>query len=229
MIAGEDGDTQTYPGEELDLERDGGSLPWLESVEDDDGHEQGFDTTRLIGIGLLMVAALGLIVGGIWWFTNRAAGGPEPDGSLIAAPAEPYRVRPENEGGKTFAGTGDTSFAVGEGQTREGRLAPAPAAPEPAAQAEDDAPSQPAPARSGALPAGTAVQVGAYSSRADAETGWSTLIRQTEVLSGVDYRIIEGRADIGTVFRLQAAAGDAANARRMCQALQGDGLPCTVK
>ena len=180
------------------------------------------------GIGLLMIAALGLIVGGIWWFTNRATGGgPEADGSLIAAPAQPYRVRPEDEGGKTFAGTGDTSFAVGEGQTREGRLATAP--PEPEADATDEAPSEPAPARSGALPAGTAVQVGAYSSRADAETGWSTLIRQTEVLSGVDYRIVEGRADIGTVFRLQAAAGDAANARRMCQALKGDGLPCTVK
>ncbi len=176
-----------------------------------------------------MFATLGLIVGAIWWFTNRATGGPEPDGSLIAAPAEPYRVRPENEGGKTFAGTGDTSFAVGEGQTREGRLAPTPEATEPAAEPDEEAPSQPAPARSTALPTGTAVQVGAYSSRADAETGWSTLIRQTEVLSGVDYRIFEGRADIGTVFRLQAAAGDAANARRMCQALQGDGLPCTVK
>ena len=230
MTAGEDGHTQTYPGEELDLGQDGESLPWLESVDDEDGHEQGFDTARLIGIGLLMVASLGLIVGGIWWFTNRAAGGgPEPDGSLIAAPADPYRVRPEIEGGKTFAGTGDTSFAVGEGQTREGRLATAPATPEPAVEADDEAPSPPAPARSGALPAGTAVQVGAYSSRSDAETGWSTLIRQTEVLSGVDYRIVEGRADIGTVFRLQAAAGDAANARRMCQALQNDGLPCTIK
>jgi len=228
VTAGEDGHTQGDPGEELDLGRDGESLPWLESVDDEDGHEQGFDTARLIGIGLLMIAALGLIVGGIWWFTNRATGGgPEADGSLIAAPAEPYRVRPEDEGGKTFAGTGDTSFAVGEGQTREGRLATAP--PEPETDATDEAPSEPAPARSAALPAGTAVQVGAYSSRADAETGWSTLIRQTEVLSGVDYRIVEGRADIGTVFRLQAAAGDAANARRMCQALKGDGLPCTVK
>lgn len=230
MTAGEDGHTQTYPGEELDLGTDGESLPWLESVDDEDGHEQGFDTTRLIGIGLLMVAALGLIVGGIWWFTNRpAGGGPEPDGSLIEAPAEPYRVRPEIEGGKTFAGTGDTSFAVGEGQTREGRLATQPEAPEPAPAAGGEAASEPPQPRSAALPAGTAVQVGAYSNRADAEAGWSTLTRQTEALSGVSYRIVEGRADIGTVFRLQAAAGDAASARRLCQALQRDGLPCTVK
>jgi hypothetical protein len=234
VTAGENGHTQSDPGEEFDLGREGESLPWLESVDDEDEHEHGFDTTRLIGIGLLMIVALGLIVGGIWWFTNRAVGGPEPDGSLIAAPAEPYRVRPEDEGGKTFAGTGDTSFAVGEGQTREGRLATLPATPEPEPQPSEAAPSaeaanEPAPPRSGALPTGTAVQVGAYSNRADAEAGWRTLTRQTEVLSGVDFRIVEGRADIGTVFRLQAAAGDAASARRMCQALKNDGLPCTVK
>lgn len=229
MTAGENGHTRGEPDEEFDLGSEGESLPWLESVDDEDEHDHGFDTTRLIGVGLLMIVALGLIVGGIWWFTNRAMGGPEPDGSLIAAPTEPYRLRPEDEGGKTFAGTGDTSFAVGEGQTREGRLATTPAPPEPEPSANEDAPSEPALPRSTALPVGTAVQVGAYSNRADAEAGWSTLIRQTEVLSGVDYRIVEGRADIGTVFRLQAAAGDAASARRMCQALKGDGLPCTVK
>ena len=63
------------------------SLPWLES--DDEQTQTGFDTTKLIGIALLMIVALGVIVGAIWWFTNStAAGGPEPDGSLVEAPDE---------------------------------------------------------------------------------------------------------------------------------------------
>ncbi len=116
MMQGAEG---TNDSRTLDFGDGDESLPWLESGEEET--QTGFDTTRLIGIALLMVVALGVIVGAIWWFTNStAAGGPEPDGSLVEAPDEPYRSRPEDAGGKTFAGTGDTSFAVGEGQTREG-------------------------------------------------------------------------------------------------------------
>lgn len=215
----------------LDFGAEEESLPWLESGEDET--QTGYDTTRLIGIGLLMVVALGVIVGAIWWFSNsNVGGGPEPDGSLVEAPDEPYRTRPEDAGGKTFAGTGDTSFAVGEGQTREGRLGSGPppvATPTPTETASEPEPAETPAPNSGALPRGTAVQVGAYSNRADAEEGWRTLQRQTDALSGVGYRIVEGRADIGTVFRLQAAGGDNAGARRLCNALQSDGLPCQVK
>ena len=71
-------------------------------------------------LGLL---ALGLIVGAIWWATRQ--GGDEAlvaDGSTIAAPGQPYRERPKDPGGKTFEGTGDTSFAVSEGQNRSARI-----------------------------------------------------------------------------------------------------------
>jgi len=40
---------------------------------------------------------------------------------------------------------------------------------------------------------------------------------------------VEGEADIGTVYRLQAVAGDAASANRLCSALKGDGVACQVK
>ena len=52
----------------LDFGADEESLPWLESGEDET--QTGYDTTRLIGIGLLMVVALGVIVGAIWWVSN---------------------------------------------------------------------------------------------------------------------------------------------------------------
>ena len=117
---------EDWDGEDqLDL-ADDESLPWLEAGEDED-EAQGFDTSRLVMLAVLALALLGAVVGAIWFVTNQTSDEPEADGSLIAAPEEPYKTKPEDPGGKTFAGTGDTSFAVGEGQTREGRLAePAP-------------------------------------------------------------------------------------------------------
>lgn len=210
-------------------------LPWLESDEENDGPPP-YDTGRLIGFGLIMLVALVLIVGGVWFLANRGVqSGPAPDGSLIAAPETPYKVRPESPGGKTFAGTGDTSYAVGAGREVEARLAPgsptaAPVAevaptPSPSAKPVSVEPTT----NETALPAGTAVQVGAYSSRADAEAGWQRLSGQTDALSGVSHRIVVGRADIGVVYRLQAVGGDKAGAQALCARLKGAGIPCQVK
>ena len=204
-------------------------LPWLESGDEDGGAPSGIDTGRLVMMGLVALLVLLAVVAAIWFVSNQGAGAePVADGSVIAAPEEPYKTRPDNEGGKTFAGTGDTSFAVGEGQTREGRLASAPAvpAPKPSLATTLDGPEAAGP---GAMRSGIGVQVGAYSRREDAEEGWATLIRQTEALSGVSHRIVEGQADIGRVYRLQAVAGDRATADRLCAALKSDGLACQVK
>lgn len=225
---------------ELAFESADERLPWLESDEDGD-EPPAYDTSRLVGLGLIMLVALVVLVGGVWFFANRgASSGPAPDGSLIAAPETPYKERPASPGGKTFAGTGDTSYAVGAGKEVEGRLAPAPATPVAAALANpapvptaSAAPKPPAPTLANAseatLPAGTAVQVGAYSTRADAEAGWQRLTGQTDALSGVSHRIIAGRADIGTVYRLQAVGGDKAGARDLCARLKAAGVACQVK
>ena len=214
-------------------------LPWLES--DGEGEEPpAFDTGRLVGLGAIMLVALAVLIGGIWFVANRGANsGPPADGSLIAAPAAPYKERPASPGGKTFAGTGDTSYAVGEGKEVEGRLATtaSPSAavivPAPTASASDSPKPTPKPSATSSpdaeLPAGTAVQVGAYSSRADAEAGWRRLTGQTDALSGVPYRIFAGRADIGTVYRLQAVGGDKPGARALCATLKGAGIACQVK
>ncbi|WP_421990319.1 SPOR domain-containing protein [Qipengyuania sp.] len=221
-----DGDLQGE--DQLDL-ADDESLPWLEAGEDEE--ETGsFDTSRLILLGVLALVLLAVVVGGIWFVSNQTLDEPPADGSVIAAPDEPYKTRPENPGGKTFAGTGDTSFAVGEGQTREGRLAEPPGAP--VDQPGDAGPAIASTVNEGtrtAPPAGTAVQVGAYPRRADAETAWSNLIRQTEALNGVRHRVVEAQVDIGRVYRLQALAGDRAAANRLCAALKADGLACFVK
>jgi hypothetical protein len=210
----------------LDLD-DNERLPWLESVDDDEDEYERSDTGRLVAFlvaGLVILAAL---VGGIWWATHRNA---EPelqaDGSVIPAPDAPYKQLPENPGGKTFAGTGDTSYAVSEGQSRPPKLA------------TDAAPSEPPPPMVAAPPAamespaptGVGVQVGAYSSRTGAETGWTRLTQQHEELfSGLKHRVVEGRADIGTVYRLQALADDRAAANDLCRRLKAAGVACQVK
>ena len=73
------------------------------------------------------------------------------------------------------------------------------------------------------------MQVGAYRDEATARAGWAALRRQTDALSGVEYRIVKGEADIGTVYRLQALPGDMAAARRLRDALQGGGVASQIK
>ncbi|KPP89752.1 Sporulation related domain-containing protein [Erythrobacter sp. HL-111] len=226
-------------GEELALPADD-SLPWLESDEEEED-AGGIDTAQVIGFAAVLVALLVLVVGGIWYFTNRAGDGEfVADGSTIAAPDTPVKVRPDDPGGKQFEGTGNVAPVVGEGGTREGRVATPEAElpPLPGESAEDAAAPRPkpeakpepaAPQAPAAGADGVAVQLAAYSSRARAEQGWNELSRRTDVLSGLRYRVVEGRIDIGTVYRLQALAADRASADRLCAALKADGLDCQVK
>ena len=230
-IAAEDHDDQPLETEQLDLTEEEERLPWLESPEDDEWDDsQSSDNSKLAGFVLMGLVALAAIVGGIWWATNR---GPDPalvaDGSVIAAPDQPYKEAPQDPGGKTFDGTGDSSFAVSEGQSRPPQLGGEPGAPVGAAPAP--APAQAAaPAAAAPASGGVGVQVGAFSSKAAAEAGWTKLVGQAgATLSGVPHRVIAGNADIGTVYRLQAVAPDAAAAQALCGKLKGAGISCQVK
>ncbi|MFY8195162.1 MAG: SPOR domain-containing protein, partial [Novosphingobium sp.] len=108
------------------------------------------------------------------------------------------------------------------------------ASPTPATSAST-APKPSASASTGAAPksaaatGGVGVQVGAFSSNAAAEAGWQKLLGNHEALKGLPHRVIEGKADIGTVYRLQAVAGDVASANALCSKLQAGGLKCQVK
>lgn len=237
-------DTRFERDDEWDADRvpslieDDDSLPWLD-FDDDDRDSAGFATSRLVILGILALLLIGGVVAAVMLLRNMASDEPPADGSLIAAPEEPYKTRPEDDGGKTFAGTGDTSFAVGEGQTREGQLADRPdlgsgsasgsaAATAPSIATTLDGPEEKAPATPPTA-SGVPVQVGAFPKREDAEAAWTQLVSQTEALAGVRHRVVEARVDIGRVYRLQALSVDQASARRLCSALKADGLPCFVK
>ena len=215
-------------------------LPWLES--DDEYADDVVDTARIATVALLGLLAIVTVAAIIWWFMRD-----KPDaellaeGSTIEAPAEPFRARPANPGGRNAEGTGDVSYAVGEGRdraTQMGGSAPTPSAtPTPAAtaarpsidrqQAAGAAPSVAAPTAAAAA-GGVGVQVGAFSSRATADAGWAQLTREHSALSGVNHRIVQAQVDGNTVFRLQAVAGNASAAEAMCRAIKSGGGDCRV-
>jgi cell division septation protein DedD len=225
-------------------------LPWLDSADDVD--HQAPDSGRMAGFVMLGLLALGALIGGIYWVSHSQTPAAQADGSLIEASKAPYKVEPANPGGKTFEGTGDSSYQVSEGKHPDGSAGPATADAKAAdAKAAADAKSgegnaastktaeaKPAEAKSvtakptavaAAAQGGVGVQVGAFSSHTAAEAAWGKLSGQYSALSGHGHRIVEGKADIGTVYRLQALAGDAGAAKALCGALQGAGLHCQVK
>lgn len=243
---------ELHDAEQLALDEDEDErLPWLESGDDYE-YDDGPDFGRILGLALLGLVALAAIVGGIWWSTHRTPDSTlVADGSTIKAPAEPYKEAPKQAGGKTFEGTGQTAFGVSEGRSPSPRLGEAGAAPKPSvdlapkppvppsAMTSPAATARPAVAASAPAPApapaaaagapGTMVQVGAYSTRAAADAAWSRLTGQYSALSGQRHRIVEGQADIGTVFRLQALPGSAEAAHSLCGRLKSSGLACQVK
>ena len=270
-MIGSDYDGIESGGEELDF-AESDSLPWLESEEEDDQAGAVDKTQMLAFIALLAVIAIS-VIGAVYLVSNYNRGPVAvPDGSLIEAPEGPYKERPDNAGGKTFAGTDDVAPGVSQGQSPDSRMADdtgaasgdqnlgvampaigggasgsagtdgargagatqggsdAGASAAGASNGSGDAPA----ANSGGSSAssqvdGVGIQVGAYSSRARAEQGWQTLQRQSSALSGVQRRILEGRSDSSSVFRLQAVAPTLAEANALCRKLRSEGLDCQVK
>jgi len=197
-------------------------LPWLESADED--VDEGLDWPRIgkfVAIVLVLAAIAAFAVLGLRGYLSSA---PEGDGSLIEAPDAPYKVRPDDPGGMTVTGTGDTSYKIGEGVDDEATLAD----PEPGVSATADASPAPEPSAQPEL-SGVVVQVGAYSTEADARTGWNLLRQRYEPLKNYDRRIVEGRADIGIVHRLQAVAPDMAGAFALCDDMRRNGIECQVK
>jgi hypothetical protein len=256
------------PEGELDLPGTD-SLSWLESDEDDNGIG-GFDNRPILLFAAGLLGVLALVVGGVWWASNRTASKEmEADGSTIAAPAGAIKERPSDPGGKTFEGTGNVAPVVGEGgslpaQVADQAMPPLPGAPggaasgaaasgaagklgaagapattvagkpatagAPATAAGKAGAAGSAPAQAQAPAAGgVGVQLAAYRTRARAEDGWNQISRRTSRLKGLQYRVVEARVDIGTVYRLQAVTGSRAEADRLCAGLKADGVDCQVK
>ena len=96
-------------------------LPWLEAVDEEDVAE-GPSVGKLAAFVIIGLAAIGLIVGGLFWMNGSDDAGTGADQTLIAAPAGDYKVKPDDPGGMKVEGQGDTVFAASEGMTTNGSV-----------------------------------------------------------------------------------------------------------
>ncbi|MEY4160771.1 MAG: hypothetical protein RLZZ136_1392, partial [Pseudomonadota bacterium] len=131
-------------------------------------------------------------------------------------------------GGKTLAGTGDTSYAVAQGLDTAVQPYGAGEGISPSGSPEAIKPVASAAAVPGAAGPASA-QLGAYGTPAAAEAAWSRFAGQGDGLKGLSHRVVEGAADTGKVYRLQVVAGSDAGASALCSRLKASGIPCQVK
>ncbi|MGZ8328027.1 MAG: SPOR domain-containing protein [Allosphingosinicella sp.] len=217
-------------------------LPWLEAVEED-GDEGGPSALKLIVAVLIGLAAIGGIVGGIFWMGNRdgaESGAPE----VIAAADGPYKVKPDSPGGMTVEGQGETAFDAAQGGTPNASIdttavaetpvtaqpkgqAPAPAAKDPPllkAPAASNAPA--AKADTPAAPAaagGATIQLGAFPSGAAAEKAWKALSGRFGYLAPLSHSVVVAQVNGKTYYRLRATGPGAAG---ICGRLKVAGEQC---
>lgn len=227
-----DNESEAQSEERLEFGAEDERLPWLEGDEEDNAGSA--DTGRLVGIGLAGLLAVAAVLGAIWALTRDSV---DPDmvadGSTIEAPEGPVKSRPDEAGGRVAEGTGDVAPRQGEGRETDGRIA-ANDAPRPSidarrsGEADANAGDETDNVQSGDT-SGVGVQVGAFSSRQNAETAWTTLQGRTDILSGVRHSVVPVEVDNGMLYGLRAMAGSASEARSLCNRLQAAGVDCQVK
>jgi hypothetical protein len=217
----------------------GDRLPWLEAVEEE--ADTGPSALKLIVAVLIGLAAIGGIVGGIFWMSNRdgeASGAPE----TIAAPEGPYKVKPDSPGGMAVEGQGETAFDAAQGGTPNASIdtdavpetpvtaqpkAQAPAAKEPPvlhAPPPTNAPAPkatPAPAPA-AGPGGT-IQLGAFPNAATAEKAWKAMSGRFAYLAPLSHSVVSAQVGGKTWYRLRASGPGAGN---VCGRLKVAGENC---
>jgi hypothetical protein len=230
-------DIRAEEGSPLDREE---RLPWLEAVEEEDAGD-GPSALKLIVAVLIGLAAIGGIVGGVFWMQNRGTTGPGPDAELIRAPAGPYKEKPANPGGMKVEGEGDTAFAASAGADPKGQINPnavpeapvtqtkgqGPAAqpqPQPAQQPQPPARPAPdkAPAPAQAAP-GASIQLGAFPDGASAEKAWKSMSGRFGYLAPLGHSVVVAQVNGKTWYRLRASGPGAAD---VCGRLKVAGENC---
>lgn len=216
-------------------------LPWLEAVEED-SDEAGPSALKLIVAVLIGLAAIGGIVGGIFWLGNRDGAANRPP-ETIAAPQGPYKVKPDNPGGMAVEGQGATAFDAAQGGSPNASIdtdavAETPVTAQPKAPAAKEPPvlkappptNAPAPRATPAEPAATpaaagggTIQLGAFPNGAAAEKAWKALSGRFAYLAPLSHSVVSANVNGKTYYRLRASGPGAAG---ICGRLKVAGEQC---
>lgn len=202
--------------------------PWLAPIEEEE-EPSGPSLLKVIGLAIFGMLLIGAIVGGYSWWSNRGA--TSGNGELIAAPAEPYKVPPDNPGGMQVEGEGDVAFAASAGDEPQARIDMNAVAEKPIteelakdiAMLEDPEPKPVAPGFSGSDMVAT-IQLGAFSSEAAANSAWKGLAGRFKYMEPLAYSIVPVKSGDKTLYRLRAKGEGAAN---ICGRLRIAGETCT--
>ncbi|WP_425228295.1 SPOR domain-containing protein [Sphingomonas sp.] len=227
-------------------------LPWLETVDAEDG--RGPSVGRVVALVLLGLAVLAAIIFGVYKaqrHTPAAAGG-----ELIAAQEGDYKIRPADPGGLHVNGEGAAAVATSAGRPHTGAIdlnavpeAPVngrrAAQPLPTAQAGGRNAVVAVPASGGRLVApppvtaahgpapgsasgGSLVQLGAYPSEAIANSAWTAFSHRFAYLAPLGKSIQPVATGGRTLYRLRVNAGGANQAADICGRLKVAGEGCFV-
>ncbi|WP_313538255.1 SPOR domain-containing protein [Sphingomonas sp.] len=234
------------PGRFDDNER----LPWLETVEEAYEEPRQGRVFVTVFLALLVLGAAG---GVYYWLKHQASR--DGNGALIAAPAEPYKVRPDTPGGMRVDGEGDIVFRTSQGGPSEaginvGALPEAPVEGQKPRQAPANGPKAsssatialPAPtivkptpnrriaaASSAGEGAGALVQLGAFPSEGAANAAWTRMSKRFAYLAPLGKLVVPFAIPEGkTVYRLRVNAGSNGQAREICGKLKVAGENCFV-
>lgn len=224
------GDETAYAGEDqLSLNEENDTLPWLE--DDGDYQDEGGFDARLIWLTLIGLVVIAAVLFGAWYlFRERPDATILADGSTIEAPDGPYKERPEDPGGREVEGTGDTAFEIAEGEATRGRIgeeeatAPPEPTPEPSIDREQAEPETPV-----ATGNQVYVQIGAYTSRSDANDAWVTASSRYSAISGMRHRVVEAEVNGASVYRLQVIADNREAGDATCRAIRNAGGDCYIR
>lgn len=224
-------------------------LPWLETVE------EVYEEPRQGRMFVYVFAALLVLgaAGGVYYWLRHQAGR-DGNGALIAAPAEPYKVRPDQPGGMRVDGEGDIVFRTSQGGPSEAgiNVGALPEAPVEGQKSQKNPANGPKASSSAtiALPAptlirvtptpkpvtsgsgegsGALVQLGAFPSEGAANAAWTRMSKRFAYLAPLGKLVIPFATEDGkTVYRLRVNAGSNGQAREVCGKLKVAGENCFV-
>ncbi|MEP9403314.1 SPOR domain-containing protein [Sphingomonas sp. VNH70] len=228
-------------------------LPWLESADPEpEPAPPVWRTVLFVLIGLLSVAAIAFAL-----LRHQGAPTASGTGDVIAAPAGPYKTKPQEADGMKVAGNSDTAIATSEGATNnasvnltavpeapvEGSVVAQPtplapptsgagrveaAVPSAAPRLEARAPASAAPATASPGAGGSVVQLGSFPSEGAANGAWNQLSRRFAYLAPLGKSVQAAEVKGRTVYRLRVNTGSANQAGDLCGKLKLAGENCFV-